>query len=271
MNDIVSTNWLYKNKKNKNLVILDCSWYLPSIMKNAYKEYKKEHIKNSFFFDIELISNKKTNLPHMLPSLNVFKKKINLFNIKKDTRVILYSKNDILGSSRVWWMFKYFGFKNISVLNGGLIKWIKEGKPVTNKISTKNQTLYKFNIEKNWLASKKDIEKNIGKKDFIIFDARNNDRFKGNESEPRKNLKLGNIPKSKNIFWKNVTNNGNLILSKKKIKQVFSRYDLSNKKLIFTCGSGISACVLCLSLNYSLDIKGSVYDGSWAEWGLIKK
>jgi thiosulfate/3-mercaptopyruvate sulfurtransferase len=175
-----------------------------------------------------------------------------------------------MGPSRVWWMFKYFGFNNIYVLNGGLNKWIKEKKPITNKQSIKKISTYDFIINKEWLTNKDIILQKLKDKKVLIFDARNENRFKGIEKEKRKGLRVGHIPYSKNIFWKNLTNKGKIILSKNLIKEKFKKYNLKNKHIILSCGSGISACVLALSLMHALDIKASVYDGSWAEWGSNK-
>ena len=270
MSEFVSTKWLFDNLKDKKIVIFDCSWFLPSENKNPYKEYKKKHIKGSYFFNIEDISNKKSLYPHMVPSIKLFKQKIKKFNINKETIIITYGSKDILGPSRVWWMFKYFGFKNIYVLNGGLSKWIKEKKPTTSIKSKKNNSTFNFLIDSSWIVNKKDIMQNLINKKNLIFDARNKKRFNGLETEPREFLRSGHIPYSKNIFWKDLTVKGEIILSKKLIKDIFKKYSLKNKCIIFSCGSGISACVLSLSLMHALDIKGSVYDGSWAEWGSIK-
>ena len=270
MSELVSTKWLFNNLNDQNLVIFDCSWFLPSENQNPKKFYKKQHIKGSHFFDIDEISDKKNKLPHMIPELKFFKKKIKNFNINKNSKIITYGSDNIMGPSRVWWMFKYFGFKNVYVLNGGLSKWIKENKPTTNKRSKKKISSFNFIINDTWITNKNNIFKEIKSKKQLIFDARNKKRFHGKEKEPRKGLKSGHIPNSKNIFWKNLTNNGQNILSKNLLKKEFLKYKIRNKNIIFSCGSGISACVLSLSLMYSLGIKGSVYDGSWAEWGSSK-
>ena len=270
MNELVSTNWLHKNLKLKNLVILDCSWYMPGEKNNAHKDYSKIHIMNSYFFDINKISDNRSKLPHMLPDKDFFIKKTNNFNIHKNTRIIVYSKNNIMGPSRVWWMFKYFGFRNISVLNGGLNKWLEEKKPIMSKETKFIKSSFNFKENENLLTKKKYIVNNYLNKKILILDARSQNRFKGLEKEPRKGLKRGHIPKSRNIFWKDLTKNGDT-LEKDIIRKKFSEYKLDNKKIILSCGSGISACVLSLSLKYALGIKASVYDGSWAEWGGSKK
>ena len=267
MSEIVSTNWLFKNLNNENLVIFDCSWYMPNEKKHPYREYKKKHIKNSFFFNIDKISKLDCNLPHMLPNIEFFTEKIKYFNIHKSTKIITYSSNSFLGSARVWWMFKYFGFENICVLNGGLRKWRSENRKTSKKLPKKNKNIYNFVINKNWLADSEEIKKNLYNKKYKIFDARNVDRFKGFIKEPRKGLRSGHIPNSKNIFWKNFINKNDTLISKKKINLLFKKRDIINKNIILSCGSGISACILSLSLKHGLDIKSSVYDGSWTDWG----
>ena len=270
MSEIITSNCLYKDLNNKNLVIFDCSWTLSPGKKSTKKNFNTNHIKGSYFFDIDEISNKKSRFPHMLPKLDYFKKKMKDFNIHKKSKIIVYSNKDVLGPSRVWWMFKYFGFTNVYLLNGGLNKWIEENKPTTSEKAIKKVSTFNFTINDIWLTNKKIIFNNIKNKGYIIIDARNNNRFNGLVDEPRNNTRSGHIPGSKNIFWKDFTKNDGKIISKSLIKKKILRFALKKKNIIFTCGSGVSACVLSLSLMHVLDIKGSVYDGSWAEWGSNK-
>jgi thiosulfate/3-mercaptopyruvate sulfurtransferase len=270
MTELVSTNWLYKNINNKKLVIFDCSWYMPIENKNPIRDYKHGHIKGAYFFDIEKISNVKSSLPHMLPKKEEFVKKIMNFNIKDNTIIVTYCTENIMGAARAWWMFKYFGFQNIFILNGGLSKWKKEKKPVSKSKSKYKKTNYNFTINNEWLTNQKKIIQIINNRKYLIIDARNSERFKGNEKEARKGVRSGHIPKSKNIYWQSMITKNGTFKNKSSIKKIFGEYKIKNKDLIFTCGSGISACVLSLSLMHSFNIKGSVYDGSWAEWGSKK-
>ena len=271
MGELVSTSWLIKHLDDNNLVIFDCSWFMPNEKKNPLNNYKKNHIKGSHFFDIDKISDKNNMSPHMVPKLEFFKRNMKNFNIQKNSKIITYGSENLMGASRVWWMLKYFGFKNVYVLNGGLNKWIAEKKPTTNKKSIKKKSSYNFIINEKWVTNKNIIFDRIKDKKQLIFDARNEDRFCGKAKEQRKGLRSGHIPYSKNFFWKKCTNNGEKILNKKYIENEFLKFNIKNKNIIFTCGSGISACVLSLSLLHGLGIKSSVYDGSWAEWGLNKK
>jgi len=111
----------------------------------------------------------------------------------------------------------------------------------------------------------------IHKKNSLTFDARHKNRFNGTIKEPRKGVRSGHIPKSKNIFWGKLVNSKGMLVSKKKLSYLFNKFQIKNKKIITSCGTGITACILSLSLLHGLKIHSSVYDGSWTEWGQNKK
>jgi thiosulfate/3-mercaptopyruvate sulfurtransferase len=271
MSELISTNWLYKNINDKNLVILDCSWHMPMERRNGEKEFDKKHIKNAYFFNIDKISDRKTSLPHMLPSKRKFEEKIRRFGVNQDSFIVVYDIKGIFSSPRVWWMFKYFGHKNVFVLNGGLKKWLKEKKPITNKKTNFKKGNFKSKVSNEWLVSKKEVLETIHKKNSLTFDARHENRFNGTIKEPRKGVRLGHIPKSKNIFWENLVSSKGTLVSKKKISYLFNKFQIKNKKIITSCGTGVTACILSLSLLHGLKTQSSVYDGSWTEWGQNKK
>ena len=271
MSELVSTNWVYKNINNRKLVILDCSWHMPGEKRNPKIEYNKGHIKNAFFFDIDKIANTRTKIPHMLPSIKIFERKIVNFGIYPDSIIVVYDTNGIFSSPRVWWMFKFFGHKNVYVLNGGLKKWLKEKKPITDKKTSTRKGNFISKLSTEWLIKQKDLLEKINKKNLLILDARHNDRFKGIVREPRKGVRSGHIPNSKNIFWGKLIKPNGTLESKKIVRNLFNKFNVKNKKIITSCGSGITACILSLSLLNGLKIKSSVYDGSWSEWGQNNK
>jgi len=241
-----------------------------NVQRSGYKDYKLEHLPNSHFIDIDHISDKNNDLPHMIPQKKYFERKVSNLGVSNRKTIILYSSSDILGSSRIWWMFKYFGHEKVFILNGGLSKWKKEKKPLTSKKSKKVRGSFKAYIKNEWIASYDNISHFLYKKDNIIIDARDSKRFHGLVSEPRKGLKKGHIPTSSNLFWKKLIKKNGLLQNKKIIINLFKSLIKSDKNIITTCGSGVSACVLSLSLYYASGIKSSVYDGSWAEWGRKK-
>ena len=152
---LVSTEWL--NKNNSKVKIIDATWHMPNTNRNAYEEYKAQHISNAIFFDIDKFSNQKTDLPHMLPEEKKWEKIISNLGISNEDKIIIYDNSDVISSCRCWYSFIFFGHKPslISVLNGGLAKWKKENGKTTNKISNHEKTNYKAKKYLNWLKQKK--------------------------------------------------------------------------------------------------------------------
>ena len=271
MSELVSTNWVYKNIDNRKLVILDCSWHLPSKKRSALKDYQDSHIKKSLFFDINKIADKKFNLPHMAPHPRFFEKKMQLFGVNSNSIVVVYDTIGIFSSARVWWLFKYFGHEKVFVMNGGLQKWKKENKPTTKKIINPKKGNFISKLNNLLKVNYKYVLNNINNNNVIILDARNKKRFHGKINEPRPGLRHGHIPKSKNLFWGCLISNQGTILPKNKIINKLNHYKLNKKTIITSCGSGVTACILSLALLHSKNIQSQVYDGSWTEWGLNNK
>ena len=270
MNALKTTNWLAKNI-NK-VKVLDATWHLPNANRDAFKEYKNGHIENSVFFDLDKNSNQDVSLPHMLPEKQEWEKTVSSLGIQNDDQIIIYDNSDVLSASRCWFTFIYFGhdFNLVSVLDGGLKKWNLENRPLSIKKVKTTQTNYKASIKNKLVVDLKEIEKNIIKKDFCLIDARGEKRFKGLIDEPRKNLKKGNIQGSKNLpYLKIINEKNNTFKSKDELKKVFLSHGINlNEKLAFSCGSGITACVLGLASSIVNNKLPVIYDGSWAEYGL---
>ena len=270
---LVSTNWLEKNI-NK-VKILDSTWHMPSLNRNAYQEYKKDHIPNSIFFDIDKFSNKKSNLPHMLPSEKKWEKIVFNLGISNQDKIIVYDNSNVVSACRCWYTFIFFGHNpnKISVLDGGFLKWKNEKRQTTNKIKKNKKIIYKVKKKSKLVKTKKDINQNIVKKRFKVVDARSRKRFLGLEKEPRVDVKSGSIKNSYCLPFSDLINKKNkTFIKKKKIKEKFAKIGINNENnVVFSCGSGITAAVL--SLAYSLindKYLPTVYDGSWAEYGKIK-
>ena len=268
---LVSTKWLAENQKKVR--IIDASWHLPNEGRNAYEEYLNSHIVGSVFFDLDKNSNQETNIPHMLPNKENWQKLISSFGIKNEDFVVIYDNSDLISSCRCWFSFLYFGHNPnlVSVLNGGLKKWNKEKRLLTKEIVNFNRSNYLIAEKKNLIVNKNEIDKNILSKVFEVVDARNAKRFKGLEKEPRAGIRSGSIQGSKNLPFKFCINNDNTFKSKEELKQVFNNLKLNNSKdVIFSCGSGVTACILGLANSIISGKTPKIYDGSWAEYGLIK-
>ena len=270
---LVSTEWL--NKNCSKVKIIDASWHMPQTNRDGFEEYKKEHIKEAVFFDIDNNSKKNTNLPHMLTDKKSWEKIVSKMGIKNKDRIIIYDNSDVISSCRCWYNFIYFGHnpKLVHVLNGGLKKWNLEQKRKTNDVSKIKYTKY-IAFEKKKLVKKKyEIKKNILLKKFKVVDARSVERFKGKVKEPRKGLKSGSIPNSFCLPFSKLINKNNTFKDKSIIKSKFINLLGPNlpTSIVFSCGSGITASVLALA--YSLinnKYMPKIYDGSWSEYGKIK-
>ncbi len=269
---LVETDWLEKNLDN--IKIIDCSWHMPQTKRNGLEEFKNHHIPNAIFFDLDNNSKKNTNLPHMLVDINDWEKIVSKMGIKKNDEIVVYDNSDVISSCRCWFNFIYFGHdpKLVHVLNGGLKKWIREKRKVTHYVSNLKISEYK-SIEKNELVKNKNfIDQNIDKQVFKIIDARSKERFEGKVPEPRKGLRSGSIKNSFCIPF-NLCLNEDLTFKKKgELISVFKTCleNINEKNIVFSCGSGVTACVLALAYSLINDkYHPCIYDGSWAEYGII--
>ena len=268
---LVDTNWLEKNLDK--VKIIDCSWDLPSENRNFEEEFRNEHIPNAIFFDLDKYSKKDTNLPHMLPSKDDWNQITSNLGISKNDRIIIYDNSNVISSCRCWYAFIYFGHspKLVSVLNGGFRKWKKEKKITTNKITNFSKTKY-LGTELNTLVKDKNkIDANISKNEFVVVDARSKDRFEGKVADPRKNVRSGSIPNSVCLPFSQVIDENFCFKSSEHLEKIFQKTLKNHVNFpVFSCGSGVTACVLALA--YSL-VKANylpvIYDGSWAEYGKI--
>ncbi|MDC0943132.1 rhodanese-like domain-containing protein [Pelagibacteraceae bacterium] len=269
MNQLISTEWLEKNQKN--IKIIDASWHLPNVNRNALEEYKLNHITNSIFFDIDKNSDQKSNLPHMLPSKEDWESIVSNLGINNSDHIIVYDNSDVFSSCRVWYTFLYFGHDPnlISVMNGNLKKWLNEKRPISKEIKNNKTSKYFANEDRSLVLNKDQINENISKKEFQLIDARGEQRFLGLQNEPRKELRSGNINGSINLPFQKLINEDRTFKKKEELINIFKdKQILINKEMAFTCGSGVTACILGLANSIISGKKPLIYDGSWAEYGL---
>jgi thiosulfate/3-mercaptopyruvate sulfurtransferase len=269
---LVETDWLEKNISN--VKIIDCSWHMPQAKRDGFKEYKSKHISNAIFFDLDENSKKNTDLPHMLVKINNWEKIVSKMGIKKDDKIIIYDNSDVISSCRCWFNFIYFGHdpRLVHVLNGGLKKWIKEKKEVTNSFTNIQISNYKSFEKKEYVKSKELIDQNIYEQKFKVIDARSKERFEGKIPEPRKGLRSGSIKNSFCIPFNHCLNKDKTFKSKDNLKNIFETCleNINEKNIVFSCGSGVTACVLALAYSLINDkYQPCIYDGSWAEYGII--
>ena len=269
MNQLVSSEWL--NQNLNKVKILDASWHLPTVKRNSFEEYKVSHIINSTFFDIDKYSNQKTNLPHMLPSKEDWEIIVSNLGINNSDHIIVYDNSEVFSSCRVWYTFLYFGHDPdlISVLDGNFEKWVNEKRPVSKEIIKNDKSNYKSNENSSLVINKNKVNENITQNKFQLIDARGEQRFLGLQPEPRKELRSGNIKGSINLPFQKIINKNRTFKKKDELIKIFKSKDISfEKEMAFTCGSGVTACILGLANSIISGKKPIIYDGSWAEYGL---
>jgi len=269
---LVDTSWLENNIDK--VKIIDCSWHMPQTQRNGFEEYTEEHIPNAIFFDLDKNSKLDTDLPHMLTDTKSWEKIMSNMGIENNDRIVVYDNSDVISSCRCWYNLIYFGHdpKLVSVMNGGLEKWQSEKRQITKEVIVFPKSHYISKEKKDLVKSKTQIEQNIINQEFKILDARSKERFEGKEKEPRKGLRSGSIPNSLCLPFKQLIEKDKTFKSKEELLEIFKsvlKHDFSSK-IVFSCGSGVTASVLALA--YSLiDNKYNpvIYDGSWSEYGRI--
>ncbi|WP_223034517.1 sulfurtransferase [Hanstruepera marina] len=264
---IVSVEWLNQNLDATNLIVLDAS--IPKVTEIDNK-ISDLCIPEARFFDLKnKFSNTSAPFPTTYPSKEQFEKEAQNLGINNDSFIVVYDDKGIYSSPRAWWLFKSFGFNNVAVLDGGLPAWIEAFYPVSRK-TTYNGPNGNFSaLERQGnMFFFDDIQKNIEEKSHLIIDARSESRFRGMEAEPREGLRSGSIPNSKNLPFKHVLNDGKM-KSENEIRDIFQGFQIAKKPMVFSCGSGITACVLALGAELIGENNVSVYDGSWTEYGTL--
>ena len=270
--NIVSIDWLEKNLENSEVIILDCSWHLPNTNRSGNQEFLKERIPSAIFFDIDEICDKKSPYPHMIPDENYFSQKVSELGILNNHHIITYDTLGVFSSARVYWMFKQFSHKKISILNGGLKYWKLNNKKLETSEPQKNKkTQYIAKLDRSKIKRFEDIENNIKHKKFKLIDARPSGRFNGIDPEPRIEIKSGNIKDSINIPFSSVINSETgCFKDQEKLEKIFDKNQVKEKDdIVFSCGSGVAACVVGSAYNTLSHEDGfDLFDGSWTEWAL---
>ena len=265
---LVSTEWLDGKRKAPDLRIVDASWFLPGDQRDPKAEFAACHIPGAVFFDIEDISDDASDLPHMMPSPAKFSSRVRALGLGDGNHIVIYDNNSYFAGARAWWMFRAMGHNEVAVLNGGLQKWLAEGRDVED-IADRPQSRH-FTARQNNLVLRDlgQMRANLTTKREQIVDARSPARFHGQEPEPRPGLRAGHIPGSLNLYYRNLLNEDGTFKSPNELRAIITGVGLDPAKPVTTtCGSGVSAALINIALHEIGAEDAALYDGSWTEWG----
>jgi len=263
---LVSTDWLADHLRDRNVIAIDTSYFLPTQQRDANAEYRGGHIPGAVFFDIEAVSDDSTELPHMLPGPAQFGEVVGSLGIGDGDTVVVYDSVGLYSAARVWWTFRLFGAKKVYILDGGLPKWKSEGQPLEK--GDAERTPRKFTAEMNVgaIAMLADVRMALSGDSVQIVDARSPERFAGTAPEPRPDLRSGHMRRSFNVPFGRLIENGHLA-PRARIEAAFTEAGVDlDKPIITSCGSGVTAAILTFALESIGKEPKGLYDGSWAEW-----
>ena len=267
---LVSTEWLAQRLAAPETVVVDGSFYLPALKRDAAAEYLAGHIPGAVRFDIDAIADHSNPLPHMLPDAAQFARDVAALGISNGDTVVAYDSGGWVAAPRAWWMLLSFGHANVKVLDGGLKKWLREGRPTHSGKVTPKPGKFQARLDPGYLRSQQQLVGNLETGAEQLIDARPRPRFEGSVAEPRPGLRGGHIPGSRNVPYAELFDaETGAMKPLEQLRRIFNGAGVDlTKPIVTTCGSGVSALVLTLAL-YRLGVRGSaLYDGSWAEWGL---
>ena len=272
MDNVVSTAWLAEHLGAPDLVVFDCSTYLPNEPGNKHDGFRAGHIPGARMFDIDKVADAETELPHMVPTAGRFAKLAGALGVSNATRVVFYDQHGLRASPRGWWMMRLFGHDLVAVLDGGLPAWKREGRPIETgdpAAAPVAEFIADFRAER--LRGIGDIKRVVrqGGGAELILDARARGRFDGTAPEPRAGLPSGHMPGAVNVPVTEIAGPEGLIKSREALRALFSAAGVDDTRPVITsCGSGVTACVLALGLVEAGFAEPAVYDGSWTEWAL---
>ncbi|OUS04117.1 3-mercaptopyruvate sulfurtransferase [Rhodobacterales bacterium 52_120_T64] len=266
---LVSTQWLDDHLDAPDVRILDATYFLPGAERDGRAEYDASHIPGARYFDIDDVADSRSSLPHMLPPIEKFISRVRAMGIGDGHRVVVYDTHGIFSAPRVWWMFRLFGKLDVAVLDGGMKKWIAEGRAVENTPPTVRDRHLTARRNASMVKDVTQVAASSKLGDCQIIDARAPERFRGEVPEARVELRSGHIPGSLNVYYGDLLNRDGTMKGLQDLKAAFDMAGVDlDKPTITTCGSGVTAAILTLAMARLGHQLNAVYDGSWSEWGM---
>jgi len=266
---LVSTDWLAAYLDDPNVRVLDATMYLPTAGRDARAEYAEAHIPGAVFADLGWLSDASAPYPHTLPAAETFAARVGELGVGSDDAVVVYdSSGQNFSAPRVWWMLRTFGHERVAVLDGGLRKWMAEGRSVTADIPEIVPRAFHATLNAARVRDIASMRANLTSHAAQVVDARSPGRFEGTEAEPRAGVRGGHIPGSVNVHYATLVNPNGTLRGPDELRAIMTKAGLDpNAPIVASCGTGVTACAVVLALDVLGARDTAVFDGSWTEWG----
>jgi thiosulfate/3-mercaptopyruvate sulfurtransferase len=269
MGPLVTTEWLAAELGKPDLIVFDATKYLPNEPKDGKAEFVRAHIPGGRYFDIDQIADPDTDLPHMVPTPGRFARLMGALGVGNGSRVVFYDQKGLASAARGWWLMGLFGHDDAAVLDGGLPKWVKEGRAVQDgEAALPKPAEFRPDYRAGQLRGVGDMLRNVLSRSEQVLDARAAGRFSGAIPEPRAGMRSGHIPGSVSVPYTDLLRADGTFRPAGEVRGRFEAAGVDGSRpLVTSCGSGVTACILTLGLRVAGFPEGAVYDGSWTEWG----
>jgi thiosulfate/3-mercaptopyruvate sulfurtransferase len=271
MDDLVSTEWLAGELGKPGLVVFDATKYLPNEPQDGRKEFAAARIPGARYFDIDEVADPDSDLPHMVPGPVRFSKLMAALGVSDDSRVVFYDQKGLASAARGWWLMRLFGHEGAAVLDGGLPKWRREGRPTEagEPPAPPSPGRFAADFRADRVRGIGDMKRIVrqGSGEALILDARSKGRFDGSAPELRPGLPSGHMPGAANLPYSELLNADGTMLAPAALRARFEAAGVeAERPVVASCGSGVTACILSLGLVRAGFPEAAVYDGSWTEW-----
>ena len=264
---LVNAGWLRDAFERPDVVVLDASWHMPATRRDGASEFELGHVPGSAFFSIDGIADPDSTLPHMVPTAEAFAEAVGALGVGTGDHVVCYATDGIGTAPRAWWMFRLFGHERVSVLDGGLPAWTAAGGTLVKGPARPRPRAFQVTFNPARIRDLAAVRANLQAATELVVDARSAGRFAGTEAEPRPGLRGGHIPGSVNVPYQTLLDGPRMLPPEALRARLEAAGVAGDRPLVFTCGSGVSACTLALGLTLTGRDDWAVYDGSWSEWG----
>jgi thiosulfate/3-mercaptopyruvate sulfurtransferase len=265
MDDLVSTAWLADHLAERDLVVVDATMFMPSSGRDARAEFGEAHIPGARFLDIDQISDHAAPTPHMLPAPDQFGEAMNELGIGRGNRIVVYDNSPLRTAARGWFMLRHYGAERVAILDGGLGKWVAEGRPVEGGEPKPRSARFDTVPRRGEVVAKSDVRKGLG---VPLIDARGSGRFEGSEPDPRPGVAPGHIPGSRNLPFASLYNDDGTFKRAEDLRAAFIAAGVDPERpFVASCGSGVTANSLIFAARLLGNRDARLYDGSWSEWG----